>query len=545
MSLATRKLGYVDLARREEQLQKKFNAILGDDLANENGAWPEHAARLKALLKGGYLGLESITNREGMLDFFASHRVMARQSCLNCCLGIRMTVHYNLFCGTILALGSEEQKRWLQDTHEQGLLGCFMLTETGAGVLSGLIVETVATWVWSGPHGEGHFELHTPSKNAMKTWISQGLAAEWGVVVAQLIVEGESHGAHVFIIDMNAEGVTRECMGQKTTFNALDNARVSFDHVQLPKTALLSKLCSVVPFYSGDKWIAEYKFAGSRPPSFVLIAQRLLSGRLCISDSAIAYLEGVLQATRQYSEGRMVWVDKHRKMPLASLPYMAKVLSIVEAGVNVHKAFLLLLQTQFADAIEKGEEPSRDLVTRIAAAKVEAVEFAIKSLGMLRRDVGAYGLMADSPFGSNNDVLLCCRFAEGDSRVLQQMLTRDLLRAHSKTSALCRLFLDVLRAWLSGDLHATAKLRYLRDLQLLRLLWVLHRSVREGRARGLSKADAETDAWLQAGELVYNVAKAHAQHLIHSTVEQHFGRSRDTNRFLDMAANDCEMRPAY
>jgi len=277
----------------------------------------------------------------------------------------------------------------------------------------------------------------------------------------------------------------------------------------------------------------------------VLIAQRLLSGRLCISDSAIAYLEGVLRVTRNYAEGRMVWVDRHRKMSLASLPYMAKVLSIVEAGVNVHKAFLLLVQTQFAEVVERGEEPDRALVTRIAAAKVEAVEFAIRSLGMLRRDVGAYGLMADSPFGSKNDVLLCCRFAEGDSRVLQQMLVRDLLRAHSQPAALCRLLLDVLRSWLSGDLHTTAKLRYLRDLQLLRLMWALRRSVREARQRGLAREEAETEAWLEAGDLVYAVAKIHAQHLIHGTVEQHFGRSKDTDRFLGMAAADCEVGPAH
>mmetsp|Transcript_26433 Transcript_26433/g.47686 ORF Transcript_26433/g.47686 Transcript_26433/m.47686 type:complete len:621 (+) Transcript_26433:61-1923(+) len=546
-SLATQKLRYNDILRREIHLGEKLQSILGKTPSLEDGSWPENAEKLRALMQGGYLSLESITSSNGMLDFFASHRVLARQDSLQCCLGIRMTVHYNLFCGTVLALGSEAQRQWLIEAQRRSILGCFLLTETGAGVLSGLVVETQVTWVWSDIPGEGYFELHTPSGSAEKTWISQGLAAEWGVVVAQLVVDGQARGAHAFLVDMTSPGVSRQCMGAKTTFNALDNARVSFDRVRLPSTALLSKFCSVQPRWCQEQaaWQAEYSFVGDKPPSFVLVAQRLLSGRLCISDSAIAYLEGVLQATKDYTEKRFVWVDKERKMPLAQLPYMAKVLRSVEVGLNVHKAFLLLLQMEFAEAVEGGRELPRQLVTKIAAAKVEAVEFAIKSLALLRRDVGSYSLMACSPFGAKNDVLLCCRFAEGDSRVLQQMLTRDLVRAHSSRKGFLDLMWRVLKAWISGAPHSSGKLSYLRDQQLVQLLWVLKRHTIQSRRSGISKAQAETDAWLHAGDLVYDVAKTHAQQLIHSAVEQQLGPSHDTDRFLDMSVSDCEARHMY
>eukprot|EP00435_Cladocopium_sp_Y103_P033017 s2374_g8.t1 len=364
-SLAASKLQYDSLQRREENLMKRFLSITSNK-ADENAPWPEHAEQLRALLRGGYLNLDSITSSDGMLDFFASHRVLAHQECLSCCLGIRMTVHYNLFCGTVLALGNDQQCRWLESSQKLGQLGCFMLTEVGAGVLSGLIVETTATWTWE---NGGGFYLHTPSVSAEKTWISQGLAADWGVVVANLQLT-ENLGPHVFLVDMTSTGLHRESMGEKTTFNALDNARVSFDQVWLPPDALLSKLCNVRPRAFPDGSLkAEYTFAGQRPPSFVQIAQRLLSGRLCISDSAIAYVEGVLRVTRKYAESRMVWVDKERKMPLAELPYMKKVLHSVEVGLNVHKAFLLILQKEFAEAIESSQDLSRALVTRIAAAK--------------------------------------------------------------------------------------------------------------------------------------------------------------------------------
>ncbi|CAL1154170.1 unnamed protein product [Cladocopium goreaui] len=201
-SLAASKLQYDSLQRREENLMKRFLSITCNK-ADENAPWPEHSEQLRALLRGGYLNLDSITSSDGMLDFFASHRVLAHQECLSCCLGIRMTVHYNLFCGTVLALGNDQQRRWLEQSQKLGQLGCFMLTEVGAGVLSGLIVETTATWSWE---NGGGFYLHTPSVSAEKTWISQGLAADWGVVVANLQLEtekaekAENLGPHVFLV---------------------------------------------------------------------------------------------------------------------------------------------------------------------------------------------------------------------------------------------------------------------------------------------------------------------------------------------------------
>jgi hypothetical protein len=85
-------------------------------------------------------------------------------------LGIRTTVQYNLFGGSVANLGSAEQIEWLQGNERQknnkkikfqfffcviiliykGVfdrqeIGCFALTERRAGVLSGLICDTTAT----------------------------------------------------------------------------------------------------------------------------------------------------------------------------------------------------------------------------------------------------------------------------------------------------------------------------------------------------------------------------------------------------------------
>jgi hypothetical protein len=76
-----------------------------------------------------------------------------------------------------------------------GRLGCFALTERLAGVNSGLVVHTTACWVCDDKDkAGGYFLLNTPHPGAKKNWISQGLTASLGVVVADLIVNGETVG---------------------------------------------------------------------------------------------------------------------------------------------------------------------------------------------------------------------------------------------------------------------------------------------------------------------------------------------------------------
>ena len=63
-------------------------------------------------------------------------------------------------------------------------LGCFALTELGHGVISGMNLETTATY---DPATE-QYTLHTPSAAAQKNWISfSARHAELAVVFAQAL----------------------------------------------------------------------------------------------------------------------------------------------------------------------------------------------------------------------------------------------------------------------------------------------------------------------------------------------------------------------
>ncbi len=56
-------------------------------------------------------------------------------------LWTRFTVQYNLFAGSIVALGSDTQRESLYATQHDGQLGCFAFTENGAGICVLLLKE--------------------------------------------------------------------------------------------------------------------------------------------------------------------------------------------------------------------------------------------------------------------------------------------------------------------------------------------------------------------------------------------------------------------
>jgi acyl-CoA oxidase len=158
------------------------------------------ASALRELTKTNLLHATDLHNNPAR--FFEAHRVLARHAVKHGPgFWIRFTVHYNLFAGTVLAVGNDEQVASLAELQNAGQLGCFSLTEKLAGVQSGLVVQTTATY-----DGEGGFTLNTPSIGARKNWISQGFTADKTVVMADLIMEGKSLGPHAFLMDFRQNG---------------------------------------------------------------------------------------------------------------------------------------------------------------------------------------------------------------------------------------------------------------------------------------------------------------------------------------------------
>ena len=95
------------------------------------------------------------------------------------------------------------------------------------------------------------------------------------------------------------------------------------------------------------------------------------------------------------------------------------------------EAFVGRCEDRLTPLLRSGELPGADLTQAIATAKVKAVETSIDLCWRLKQEVGSYALMGSSGF-KHLDFLNCCKFAEGDSRVLMQKMARDRLRQFAK-----------------------------------------------------------------------------------------------------------------
>lgn len=359
--------------------------------------------------------------RDDPEKFFEAHRLLLAPSTRGPGFGIRFTVQFNLFAGSILGLGSEEQVKVLDEYQENGTLGCFCLTEKFAGVNSGLIVGTTATWL---PEKQ-MFNLHCPNEGSEKNWISQGLTASHAVVIANLIVEDRNHGPHGFLVNLNSyrNKIVFTDMGKKTTGNDLDNARIKFNNVEIPKSCLLNKFADI----KNNKYFQPT----DQKMRLEVIGQRLLSGRLAISQACLVFTQNLFKKTKEFAKSRRVWAPNNATSYLYELPQLKSLFDDAEERLGNMLKYSMLVEDQINETLKHGTIPSADLVEKIAVAKVVCIETSIRLCFELKQEVGSYGLMDDTGF-EHLDFLQCCKFAEGDSRILCQKIARDSMKKFKK-----------------------------------------------------------------------------------------------------------------
>ncbi|GMI54705.1 hypothetical protein ScalyP_jg5603 [Parmales sp. scaly parma] len=384
-----------------------------------NVSFQESAEILRSLTRTNLLKATDL--RDDPPKFFEAHRILARHS-LDHGPGfwIRFTVHYNLFGGTVLAVGSDEQVDMLADIQAKGELGCFSLTEKEAGVQSGLVVNTTVDW----DKEKQKFILNTPNVGARKNWISQGFVADKTVVLATLRVNGESKGPHGFVMNFRengqlVSGIEIDDMGHKTVGNDLDNAWIHFDNVELPADAMLSRYANVVD--------DEYKLFNDKLRPFDMIGQRLYTGRVAVAQGALEYRRQLFKRTKEYSDDKIC----PGNVTLSSIPQLSSLYEENLAQLKMLDELTSKTEKALTECLLENEPPSADLVDAIATCKIMCVEESIAMCHRLKQEVGSYALMGDSGF-QNLDYLQCCKFAEGDSRILKLKLARDRLKTFAK-----------------------------------------------------------------------------------------------------------------
>lgn len=265
-------------------------------------------------------------------------------------------------------------------------------------------------------------------------------------------------------------GIRIEDMGGKTVANDLDNARVWFDKVVMPKEALLTRFAEI----RDDK----YHQVGDEPMCIEVIGQRLLTGRQCIAEAALVSARVLHEKTEKYTQTK-VCNGLAGEVSLASMPQLASVFEESYAQLDHMIAFTAGVGDRLAKCLRDGTIPDDDLVDAIAVCKIRAIDVSIQRVHALRQEVGSYALMDETGF-ELVDMFLCCKFAEGDSRILQQKLARDRLKQVKRAGA----FGAVAACFSADGAEARAALQLARKLQpagrdLQKLADVMHTNWRD------------------------------------------------------------------
>ena len=285
-------------------------------------------------------------------------------------LWTRFTVSYNLYAGSVVALGSDEQRRELFEV--QAELGCFAFTEKGAGVLSGAGVETTATY----NAGSDSFIIHSPTASSHKVWISQGLHAERAVILAELIIDGTKYGPHLFwarigergtkdgSLNNNVPGVICTTLPPKSALRGLDNAYIAFDKFEVPRKALLCRFCTVE---KGGKYSQSLPAGTSR--MIDLLISRLLTGRICLSEGTVAFALALVRRSWAHCSERELWRGRKPKGPkMATMPLISGGFRDYSRSLAIVATFIRHTRQRVAKAIQN-DVFSADLVEATCMCK--------------------------------------------------------------------------------------------------------------------------------------------------------------------------------
>ncbi|OBH40516.1 acyl-CoA oxidase [Mycobacterium intracellulare] len=352
-------------------------------------------------------------------------------------LMVKAGVQWGLFGGAVENLGTERHhETYVPKIISLELRGCFAMTETGHGsdVQS---LETTATY----DAETQEFVIDSPTPSARKDYI--GGAAEtatMAAVFAQLITTEDgkpvNHGVHCVLVPIRDEdgndlpGITTSDCEYKGGLPGVDNGRIVFDHVRVPRVNLLNKYGDVAPdgTYSSPIENPNRRF-------FTMLGT-LVRGRITVGGSAGAAGRVALDIATRYALQRRQFSapdDGSEVLIMDYLVHQRRLFPLIAKSYALQFAQNELVSKchdiQTSDAPDADEQ--RELEARAAGLKAANTWHASRAIQESREACGGAGYMAENRLiGLRGDTDVFTTF-EGDNHVLTQLVAKELLTAYA------------------------------------------------------------------------------------------------------------------
>ena len=339
---------------------------------------------------------------------------------------VKCGVQFGLFGGAVQHLGNEQHRReLLPQVMDLELIGCFAMTETGHGS-NVQALGTVARYE------DGELVVDTPDDDARKDYI--GNAARDGrlaVVFAQLEVGGEEHGVHALLVPLRDEqgrvldGVEIEDCGEKLGLEGVDNGRIRFEGVRVPRTALLDRYAKI------DEQGDYQSPIENKNRRFFTTIGTLIQGRVSVGGAAISATKSALTIAIRYAlRRRQFGPPDEPELPLLDYRvHQRRLLPPLATTYALHFAQRELVGElhRSLTADEHPEREQRQLEALAAGVKATATWHATATIQTCREACGGAGYLAENRFKAlKADTDVFTTF-EGDNTVLLQLVGKELL----------------------------------------------------------------------------------------------------------------------
>ena len=362
--------------------------------------------------------------REDLGGFIAVFETLAS---FDLSLLVKFGVQFGLFGGSIAWLGSEEHRKVLLPRVATGkLLGCFAMSETGHGS-NVQDIETIASY----DDDSGELIVSTPSDAARKDYIGNAAChGTMATVFAQLAVDGRDHGVHAVLVpirDQNGDtlpGVEIEDCGEKMGLNGVDNGRLWFHHVRVPKENLLDRFATIT-----DDGRYESPIPSPTKRFFTMLGT-LVGGRVSVGAAGLTASKSALTIALRYAlQRRQFGPDGEAEIRLIDyLTHCQRLLPRLARSYALSFALHELVDLY----VERDETNIRMVEAYAAGMKALCSRHATDTIQECREACGGQGYLTENRFAhlkADSDIFTTF---EGDNTVLLQLVAKDLLTGYRR-----------------------------------------------------------------------------------------------------------------
>jgi alkylation response protein AidB-like acyl-CoA dehydrogenase len=376
-----------ELNETQKMIRETARQFAHDELAStaesrdEKEEFPHDA--VKKLGELGFMGMVVPEQYGGAgLDTVSYSLAVEEISRVDASCGVIMSVNNSLVCYGINEYGTEDQKqKFLNPLATGKKLGAFALSEPEAGS-DATNQRTMAVRA-------GDFYV----LNGIKNWITNGLNADYVLVIAATDPAKGAHGISAFIVEKGMAGFTVGKKERKLGIRSSDTVSLAFQDVLVPL---------------GNR-------IGEEGSGFKFAMKTLDGGRIGIASQAVGIAQASLDAAVKYAKERKAF-----DQPIAHL--QAIQFKLADMATEIDAARLLTLQ---AAAVK---DSGKRFTQYAAMAKLFASKIAVKCALEAIQIHGGYGYIREYNVERYLRDAKITEIYEGTSEIQRIVIARSLLQ---------------------------------------------------------------------------------------------------------------------